>query len=364
VRLNRLLFVLFAVAALTAGVFIGWDHWSPRKPILVYPALVDLGAREKGEIVVGRFEIGNAGGSTLLIDQIQASCISAGLEWEVNGEFVRLNSIQIAPGERMELVLRTGTGAAIGESQSVQVSFHSNDPEHPEGRIDLFIPCITGGISSHPRAVAFGNVAVGEQVRRVVDLYDARSFGRRIATVQSSHPDRFGVRLIELSEHEDGKDADAGRKLIARLEVTARSEAPQQLEGEVEIRLADQNRLPDRIPVTGVVVSAVKASPTTIVLPRKVGQQTVYSGDVLVQSRDGAPLSVRVLSTPPNLNIEVRTVADHLDRQLVVVKAKSPDGVPELTGKTRIKLGVRAGDLGEESLEIPVLVTKNPQKSK
>jgi hypothetical protein len=353
-----LLFLSIPIASsgLTIGLRYGWEHWGPGRAAFVYPSSINLGARDRGEIVISRFEVRNTGGGDLLVDDLMTSCSCAGVEQEVDGRFLRVMSLRIPPGMRKELVLRIAVGAPVGESQSVQLLFHSNDPAHSNGQIDVTIPLVTGGVFAIPRAVVFGSLRVGERVKRVVDLYDAGTPGHQIATVRSSQEDRFKVRLLALPAQEKGKPHGLGQTPLAQLEVIPRTDRSGRLEGDIQIYLAGAKGCPDRVPVTGTVVSAAQLWPSTVVLPRRIGHRTVYNGELIVQSWGGAPLSVKLLSVPPHLEAHVLGVPGHEDRRLIVVAAEPDRRTNRPVSEAQIRLGIRAGEAEETSVEIPVIV--------
>lgn len=347
-----------AAGALTIGLRSAWDRWLAARPVFVYPESVDLGPREKGEVVTARFAIENPGRGVLIVDGLATSCTCAGVEREVDGEFSRVNSVRIPAGGTAELVARIAVVAPAGEHQSVQIFCRSNDPARPFARIGVVIPTVTGRLATSPRDVVLGTVPVGERVRRVVDLFAVGTRASRVERVRGVPPDRFDVRLLDPPEYESGKADGPARKLVARLEVTARSDRPRHLDGEIEIYLTDEKRPRDRIAVTGEVVSAVKWWPSLVVLPRRVGDQTVYSGEVLVQGREEAPLDIRVVSAPAGLRTDVRPVAGHEDRRIVFVEGRPAGRSSGVRADLRIRLGVRSGEQEEESVDIPVRVVE------
>ncbi len=353
--------LLPAVAALAGGLTFGlhraWDDGLRPQPVFVCPQTIDLGSRERGDTAVARFTIRNTGSRELVVDQFSTSCSCAGVEREVDGKPVRVESVHVPPRATAELFVRMTVGAPIGGSQWVQVFCRTNDPARPIGQLDISVPLVTGGIYPSPSAVVFGSVPVGTPGLRIVELYDADSLGRRVARARSLQPERFAVRVLPPAPGDGAAGSIDGRTLIARLEVTARTEQPGPLDGEVEVEVTGEGSRPCRLPVTGEVTSEVQCLPRAIVLPRRVGGQVVFSNELLVRSRTEVPLEVRVVATPAWLRVDVRPVAGRPDQWLVCADGKPDAAAP---AGAAIRLWAQAGGRGEEVV-VPVTVAELPR---
>src|SRR5262249_23306808 len=146
---------------------------------------------ELGDQVVSRFVIANTGGSDLVIDQIQSNCSCTGLEREENGQFVRLDSLRLQAGERIDLAVRVSVrGVPNGMRMINTIAFRTNAPTCPRGRIDAVVSKVHGGVSSRPVEVIFGTVPVGAEVRHVVDVRDTAQPPRVIERVVSTLPEQ------------------------------------------------------------------------------------------------------------------------------------------------------------------------------
>ncbi len=135
-------------------------------PVVEFPAILDLGDRERGEVAVGRFTVANRGGGELLIDRIRTNCACSGLEREAEGEFIRVDSVRLGPDERAERVLRVSVRGRAGEAVRNQVYFRTNDPTRPEAVIETVIRNVTAGVTALPTSVIFGTVPRGESRAR------------------------------------------------------------------------------------------------------------------------------------------------------------------------------------------------------
>lgn len=326
-------------------------------PILSFPATIDLGNRERGDVAVGRFIIANRGTTKLLVDQFSTSCSCAGVEREVGGRWQRVESVEIPPNGQFELAVRVSVGVPEGERQVVDIGFSSNDPKRPNGKIQVMIPLVKGGVYALPRVVIFGEIRCGGSESRVIDLYDNRQPGRRIEKVRSLQPERFGVRLLAVDAQQLGQIHDRGGRRIARVEIIAPASRPGPLNGLIEVSLASEERRPDVIPVFGEVVQDVECRPSTLILPRRAGERFTYSGQILLRQRDGQSIQVEVASVPSGISAKVRSVRDAEFPWLLEVDCARPQ--PALLGEKIITLRVRSGKV-ESVLNVPVLLTIDP----
>ena len=91
-------------------------------------------------------------------------------------------------------------------------------------------------------------------------------------------------------------------RLIGQVKITPDTSHEGGLDGEVEIVLADEDRPPDRISVTGRVIGDIEVAPQTSILPRTVDGLEVYQTEVRVWSREKKAVLVEVLSADEPLS--------------------------------------------------------------
>lgn len=128
-----------------------WTILMRSVPVVEFPAVIDLGEHEQGEVVNSRFTIANRGKGELVIDQIRTTCACAGLEREVDGTFVRVESLRLGPREEAELMLRISVRGPAGAPSRNRIVFRTNDSSRPEGAIEAVIPKVTGGLGVAPK---------------------------------------------------------------------------------------------------------------------------------------------------------------------------------------------------------------------
>jgi hypothetical protein len=80
--------VWLTVTPIVAGIVISLLVFARQAnpPVAELPEVIDLGAREIGDVVVVPFSIANRGGEELVIDDIRTSCSCSGIEREIEGK--------------------------------------------------------------------------------------------------------------------------------------------------------------------------------------------------------------------------------------------------------------------------------------
>lgn len=323
-------------------------------PVLECTRYLDLGEHEQGTIATGFFTLTNAGGGDLIVNHFRTSCSCTGVERESAGRFVQVESVHLASHQSVELAVRIAVGVRPGLAQAVRIDFSTNDPAQPTWSLTAAIPHVKGGVYADPPALSFGEVALGARAIQIVDLYDNGKAGRAIASAHCTNTEAFIVRLLP-AESNPPQRPPVG-KLIARLQVTARTDKPRRLDSDIEIRLAGEKRQPDRVHAAGAVVGDVQWLPRELALPRKVGGTFVYSARILFWTQSGKPMRIKVSRLPPGLHADVQPMPGHRDRFLAKI------GAEQLTGKQgeeliKSCLHVEAA-LGDtvHLIDVPVLV--------
>lgn len=332
---------LFAATA----VAVAYARRPAAPPAAAFPEALDLGERPFGSEAIGRFQIGNRGGTELVVGEFATSCSCAGVE--IDGERSRLGSLRLAPGKSVDLAVRVAVGAKVGTPQTVHIAFTTNDPQRPSGVIVATIPRVQGGCHAEPVVAVFGEVTAGERPTQTVRLFDNNIPGSRVAEVRSLNPTRFAATLVRLPAGEPAARHESAGHHIASVVITPRADAGP-LNGQVEIRLAGDGRTPDRIDIIGEVVGPVTCRPDGLVLPRYVGGKPVFEGSVVVTGRDGRPVRVAVASAPAGVTV----TADPAEGGEVGMTVRAASGAAG--GPVRLRVRPAGGD--ETTVEIPVSV--------
>ncbi len=363
-KVNLLLIAVpFVAGAITVAVRSGvlyreWAALTGGDPVLDCPATVELGEYEQGQQAVARFSVANRGGGELVIDQVRANnCACSGLEREVEGEFVRVETLRLGRGEQAELSTRIGVrGQANGPMRNL-LTFRTNDPTRPKADIAVVITRVTGGVFTVPTSVVFADVPVGTGARQVVEVRDFAVRPRKIQRVSSSDPDRLIVRLLEAESPGPAEEQPAAGALIGRLEISARTHEVGPMDGTVLIHLDDASHPPDSVPVIGRVVPLVAIAPASVVLPRASGAGPLYFAQCACRSTTGKPLALELLEAPAGLSAVVIPVAGNPGLQMVRVEWK-PDAAGPADTEQRVRFRARLGD-HETTLDISVRLRRD-----
>jgi hypothetical protein len=344
-------------AALTVATRYTWDNWHG-VPFLDCPRQLDLGERKRGDIAIGNFKIRNAGNDDLHLDEFQTSCSCAGVEQEIDGKRYRIQSLSLPPGQEVQLSVRLGVGVRPGESQHVQVVFNTNDPKNPHWLLEVLVPRVTGGCFSDPRAVVFGPLSPGQRNTRIIDLFENGAPGRMVEKVYSSHPERFSAELVPLSEKDRQCVHSTAGRLFAHIQVTPHTERPGRLDGDLLVSVANETNV-ERIPVIGEVVGIAECRPSSLVLPRRVQNRIVHSGEVLILNRLEKPIEVAIDFLPPDIVADVRPVPDHPDQRLLQIAWRRAENANRKVGsEERARLRIRC-DGQESNLEVPIVLAED-----
>jgi hypothetical protein len=348
---------MIGTAILVAGavwsVRYAWGQWAA-VPRLHYLSTIDLGEHEFNSIAVGRIAFVNSGRRAVYLNGFATSCSCAGVEQEVHGRFYRVESVIVPTHGTAEIVVRVAVGASPGDRQNIRVVFTSNDTSRPTGTIDVTVSRVRSGVFAVPRAILFGEVRIGQVGRRLIDLYDNRQTGVSIAKVRSTRPDRFEARFLPADEHDQVVDHENGGRFIGRVEVVARTATTGSLNGGVEVIMADVRRKPDQIAVMGEVCHDVECRPSTLVLPRREGNNWVYAGRIALSHRDGHPIQIEVERLPQGVVVEIeRPFANCEDTYWLNVSWNRPTIFE--AREERIRVSVTTGQ-NKTAVDIPILL--------
>jgi hypothetical protein len=347
--------VWLTVTPIVAGIVISLLVFARQAnpPVAELPEVIDLGAREIGDVVVVPFSIANRGGEELVIDDIRTSCSCSGIEREIEGKFFRIESLNLNPGERSELVIRTAVrGAPVGTALHIVVYFRTNDPKIPEGRIEAVVRRVCAGVHSSPLSISFGTVSVNDNVRRVVVIRDTAEPPRAIQRLSSSIPRRVVARMLPVDEWPRDTEAQEAGAVIGCFEVLIDTTEPGEVGASVQIHLDGEMRTPDEIPVIGRVAPTVEIQPALLFLPRESSEGLIYTSTAICTSRQDEPIELFVDNAPHGVKVEIVRQAT---RSIVHLRVTvDPSASPASTAVPRREIQLRAR-IGEQ--EFPLRLT-------
>jgi hypothetical protein len=329
-------------------------------PAAVYPADIDLGDRELGEVAVAKFTIANEGGNVLEVSRIRTSCACAGIEQETTAGAARVEKVSIPARSSVKLQARISVRGQPGRPERTVVSFDTNDPERPTGSLTIE-PSRVLGIACIPNTVLFNDAVAEQPASRIVEV---RSIGYdlpRIESVATNEPGVVRARLLPVgTSPEQGPDGD---RLLGCVEVTLQPRPPGHVGGEVVLTVVSgslSRRVP--LPVSANISAAVTVSPSRLSLPIESGAGRLFVANCVVRSGRGTPISVRPGAVPVDYLVEVEEPEVAAATKVVRVKWTPPPG--QGAGATRssprrreLTLVVRDGE-AEYRVSIQVDCTK------
>ncbi|HEY3787612.1 MAG TPA: hypothetical protein VGL71_02100, partial [Urbifossiella sp.] len=185
---------------------------------------------------------------------------------------------------------------------------------------------------------------------RTVRLFSNGSSSRRVHSVRSLQPDRFSAKLLSFEKADSSVGLD---RLVAVVEVSAKTDRPGSLEGFLEVVLNEESRASDKIAVLGDVVPPIRAWPSTLVLPKSAGGEFVYSDRVVLTSRDGLEFDLKIEEIPNGVAATIQKDPSNPGQWLLNVRA-SAEGGESRKAIVRARAEFRNG--GFHSLELPVAI--------
>lgn len=167
------------------------------------------------------------------------------------------------------------------------------------------------------------------------------------------------MKLLPLSDVDKTCTHPTAGKLFARIEITPCSQQPGPIAGEVYVSLAREKHRTPPIPVLGEVVNSTNCRTAMLVLPRRVQNQSLCSGDVLIFHRHEKPIDIALDSLPPNITAEVQTIEGRSDQRRLHIEWRPDASSKNLQPReTRLRLLVRT-DGKEMKMEVPVFLAEN-----
>lgn len=347
------LFLPVLAACIGFGWSVGAWEWIRNRfpgapPVIEYPAVIDLGDRTANEMVTSQFQIANLGGQELVIRQVETSCACGKLHREIAGKSEVVEELRLSPGERADMSVHTLLHAKSAGTFSQTISFLTNDPRQPEGRITLVYHTASGGFRFLPTAVHFGRLLIGQKARQVVDVLDSDQIPQMVTKVFSTDPVRVTVQWIP-AKNKERRDEEI---LLGQVEVIPNTAQPFLLDAAVQIEFADPKIQAAAIQVNGRVTSKVEVTPESVVLPLSSNNGPIYTRNCVVRLAEEQPWRLEVDSVSPGLEI---ALPDSPKGAVQVVRItwtpSSADG--SRTTQKLVQLRARAGKECE-TIKIPV----------
>lgn len=330
------------------------------KPIIEFPAHIDLGGREVGEYITVPISISNRGNAELAIWDIRTNCSCSGLERrDSDGRNIRIDSLTLAAGEHVDLAMRVVVRGDPGAAASNLVLFQTNDTQVGEGRIRIEVSQVLGGAIATPAGYFFGTALVGDDCRQIIEIRDLAPMPRRIVSAACSDTDSVTARTLPIDSGRPGVAAGPGQ-LIGRLELIVNTDKPRNVAAKVHLQLDKSTVAPDGIPISGRVANIMEASPASLVLPRMSGEGPVFRATCIVRSTQGKPVTLVLESVPFGITAQLLEGVEGATARVVQIswdyeRAKHLAGAPALCVRLKANIGAKT-----ESIVIPITCTEAP----
>jgi hypothetical protein len=328
-----------------------------KSPLIEYPTTLDLGAHELGETVTCPVVVANRGTADLLISEIQSSCSCSGLAREREGGYFRVENLQLSPGQEEHLLVRVAVeNIRPGNPVRYAIDFRTNDPKQPQGRIEAIIRCVNGGITTTPESVVFGTVQVGTAVRQIIDIWDMAAPPRIVTRVTSTIPDRVSLRLLAPGKQASIIAQKSSFPVIARLEVTVKTNQPGDVNGLALIELAERPNRPDGVPIIGRVARIVELTPSVLALPRRSADGLVWNGTCICKSTNGTAFMLKPDLVPAGFTADISPSGEAVVHTITITLDPEQRKTIALN-RDPFRFRARVGDT-ETSLHLPVRLTR------
>jgi hypothetical protein len=302
------------LAALGSLVLVNSTFWTSRIPVLSFTESVDLGERERGDVVEAQVTVANRGTGPLTVNNVRTSCACSGLERKTESGYRRVETLTLTPGQGVDLVVRLAVNAPAESAYRTAIEFQTNDVQRPHGRIELLNPRVKGGVSTVPSSIAFGTVALrGRAIARVA-VWDTAEPPRKLVSITSSNPERVRAAISEPDGTCSGKQEPVKGRVIAWLDVELTTDIPGEVNETLRLQPAGTVRAPDVISVTGRVAAPFEATPPLLTLPRNTSDGLVYSHTCELRSVNGEPFEVTVDQCAPGLTVHLLNRGTKQDR--------------------------------------------------
>lgn len=357
-------FVIIIAWLMTSNSFQKWlpfrKLWGDFHPKIEFPEFVEIGEIESGQLIDARFQLKNRGNKDLILKDFRSGCACDGLEYESDSGFVRFASLTVEPGKAVKVRLVQRARGLVGRTSKSFVAFLTNDPEKPEGLIEIRIKNITGGVSFSTNLIDTGPLRVGQKHEVLVEVFDKSGLGRSVQQVGSTIPGQVKVDFTPVSKIANIQPNQPEKELLGRLRISFETKIPGPIQGAAEIYISGQINEPGKILVKGRVAPMVEFAPSNVFLPRNSESGPLYKSNCIFQSPFGAPFALGVRHCPDNIQIAIDNTELATTHQVSISIKQS--FLNEYSGiKKNFRIGLVAKvDGNEVDLSIPVTVQNVP----
>jgi hypothetical protein len=257
-------------------------------------APLHLGQGLPGEELTATFPLMNRGNAPLSIEKVEAGCACSSLD---------LSRKTIPPGE--EAVLKVAVHLrADAKDLSFPIRIFSNDPSAPETVVMARAEVVPPPVRTDPDTLNFAQVPAGTSPVQVLNLLKPDGTPWLTAETLKVTPEKSLVQV-------DTRQVKTDSVQAAQVVVSLRPDLPLGSFADVlTIQAAGSERV-FSVPIQGMVVPPLEASPTGLYFGDVVPRSTPITRSLMLRRRDGKPLTRIVKSTtPPGIRIDEEAAAE------------------------------------------------------
>ena len=284
---------------------------------------------DEGDVLSHKFKFANIGTDTLKVSA-RSTC---------NCTAAMLSDKNIPPGETGEILLEYDTKGKKG-STTQSVDIRTNNPEKRWVRLTLSATVKAGTIVV-PEKLWLDEIAVGEAISRellVVDQGDKTLIVEKIDV-----PEGIIAEIMPIRE-------DSTVKYSIPIVLTIKSgTTPGYFEKLVTIHTNDSKKNKIIVPVSGLILSEIKALPPTIFFG-EVKPNTMVVREITLSPTNEKRLEIaRATSASPYISTEVKTIENGSKFKLVATLQS-----PGMNTTVRDNIPIYINENDEPTMEIPV----------
>ncbi len=289
----------------------------------------DFGVIDEGEVLSHKFKFVNIGTDTLKVSaRSTCSCTSTLLSDKI-----------ILPGDVGEISPEFNTKGFKGPSkQSIYV--RTNDPNKKE--IILTIAAtIRTSIKVIPENLWLDDLVIGEELIREILVVDS---GDRTLKVESIEvPKGINAEILPVRDN-----ATIKYSIPVMLTIKSGTE-PGKFEKEIIVHTNDPSKPKISVPVSGIVLSEIKAIPTAIFFG-EIEQNTKIEREITLSPTNGKRLEiVKAKSSLPYISTEIKTINDGLEFKLVTTLL-----APKISTTVSDNIMIYINGNDEPAIEVPL----------
>ena len=346
--------VIVAVGLAACGIAAWYERPRPTSapPSVSYNTSYELGEHSYGAEIGMPVRFKNVGRGPLRIWGFRSDSSCMAVESSARGP---VQELTIDPGSEGSVTVRVvarGSGA-----QRSFLGFETNDPQHPQGRIDFVISRVIPAILFIPNTVGFGTVLVGQAapVQRV-ELRDANAKPRSIRSVECHSPHvKFRWQPVAGAAPERNPFHEV---MVGVIDVELDTSKPTRANAVIVVQLDDDKGTRMEIPVVGSVVAAVEITPAELPLPRASRQGKLFTATCHARSFQQRPFSFTLgkAPLPPGVSVQLPERPSPTAAQIIHVEVDPKTVV----GETRHVIEFNAV-LEQQSYTVPLVLVVRPE---